>query len=259
MGSVTFLGSGGGRFVLLTQKRYSGGIWLELDGARFILDPGPGALVRAIQFQVEPGLLDCVIASHRHLDHYNDVEVMVEAMTHGLNRKHGLLVLEEAVVPYISQYHRSRVETITLKAGDSFKVGSVKVDALQTQNHAGGLGFRFETSEGVVTYSGDTAYDPEIVKQYMDSKLLILNTIFPHERGSDTHLNTDDALKIAREANPELLVITHFGVRLIAIGPEKEAKRIEAESGARVIAAEDGMRLDLKKLDVAKRKLIRKK
>ena len=248
MDSVTFLGSGGGRFVFLTQRRYSGGIWLELDGARFIVDPGPGALVRALQFRKDPGLLDCVIASHMHLDHYNDAEVMVEAMTHGLNRRHGLLVLQEGVADYISGYHRGAVKTVVPKAGDSFEVGKVEVEAIPTTKHVGGLGFRFRCSSGLVTYSGDTSLDDALIKHYRGSRLLILNTIFPHERGSDTHLNTDDAVEIAMKAKPDHLVITHFGMRLLALGPANEAKRVEEESGVPTTAAEDGMTLDLGRL-----------
>jgi ribonuclease BN (tRNA processing enzyme) len=245
MNSITFLGTGGGRFVFLSQRRYSGGIWLELDGSRILVDPGPGALVRALEFGKDPGRLDCVISSHRHIDHYNDVEVMVEAMTHGLNRRQGLLVLQKDVVGYISEYHRGNVETVVPEAGGRFRVGSLGVEAIPTANHAGGIGFRFETSEGVVTYSGDTAYDPEVVRHYEGSRLLILNTIFAKVRGSDTHLNTDDAARIAREARPGRLVITHFGVRLLAEGPEREAKRIEVESGVPTAAATDGMTITL--------------
>jgi len=245
MASITFLGTGGGRFVFLTQRRYSGGIWLELGGVRVIIDPGPGALVRALQFQCDPGLLDAVISSHKHLDHYNDTEVMVEAMTHGLNRRQGMLVLQEDVVDYISDYHRGAVETIVPKAGVRFKIRGVDVEALPTFNHVGGLGFRFNSGDAVVTYSGDTALSDEVVRHYAGSDVLILNTIFPKKRGSDTHLNTDDAVEIGKSAKPRQLIITHFGVRLIAEGPAKEARRIEAESGVPTWAAEDGVTFDI--------------
>ncbi len=245
MGKVTFLGTGGGRFVFLTQRRHTGGIWLQLGGARLIVDPGPGALVRALDAGLDPGTLDCVISSHRHLDHYNDVEVMVEAMTHGLNRRQGLLVLQEDVVPYISEYHRSAVETLVPAGGSSFTVRGLRVDVLSTHNHAGGLGFRFEAPEGRVTYSGDTAYAPDVVAQYAGSRMLILNTIFPKRRASDTHLNIDDAQRIASEARPGHLVLTHFGVRMLAEDPAREAGRIQAATGVRTTAAVDGMTLSI--------------
>jgi ribonuclease BN (tRNA processing enzyme) len=223
MDSIIFLGTGGGRFVFLTQRRYSGGIWLELDDSKIIVDPGPGALVRALQFRLDPGTLDAVFSSHKHLDHYNDVEVMVEAMTHGLRRGKGMLVLEAGVVEYISDYHRSSVETIVPKAGDLFKVKGLDVEVIATSNHVEGVGFRFNSSGGVVTYSGDTAFSGKMVRHYKGSRILILNTIFPSGRKAETHLCTDDAIEIARLAEPELLVLTHFGVRMLNTNPDREA------------------------------------
>ena len=245
MNAITFLGTGGGRFVFLTQRRHSGGIWLLLGGVRMILDPGPGALVRAIEHHKDPGRLDCVMSTHMHLDHYNDVEVMVEAMTHGLNRRQGMLVLQEDVVGYVSDYHRGSVDTKVARPGDSFPVKGVQVAAIPTSNHAGGLGFRFDTGEGVVTYAGDTALSAEVVRHYTGSRLLILNTIFPSGGRSSTHLNTDDAIEIAKAARPGLLAMTHFGVRMLNVGPEREAARVEEESGVPTVAATDGMTVRL--------------
>ena len=44
---LTFLGSGGGRWVVLRQLKASGGFVLELSDQKMHVDPGPGALVRA--------------------------------------------------------------------------------------------------------------------------------------------------------------------------------------------------------------------
>jgi hypothetical protein len=43
-----------------------------------------------------------------------------------------------------------------------------------------------------------------------------------------------------------------MGRSLIKSGPGKEAKRIEKASGVRTIAAEDGMRIDVRTLKVKK-------
>ena len=43
---LTFLGSGGGRFATITQKRMTGGFRIDdIDGMNIHVDPGPGALV----------------------------------------------------------------------------------------------------------------------------------------------------------------------------------------------------------------------
>ena len=46
--SVRFLGTGGARFVVAKQIRASGGMWMRFGETQIHIDPGPGALVRAL-------------------------------------------------------------------------------------------------------------------------------------------------------------------------------------------------------------------
>ena len=45
---IKFLGTAGARFAVTKQIRASGGVWFCMDGIEFVVDPGPGALVRAL-------------------------------------------------------------------------------------------------------------------------------------------------------------------------------------------------------------------
>ena len=50
---LTFLGSGGGRFATISQKRMTGGFRIDdFGGKNYQIDPGPGALVRSYQYGV---------------------------------------------------------------------------------------------------------------------------------------------------------------------------------------------------------------
>ena len=93
MNKIKFLGTGGGRFVVSRQLRKSGGIWISIDDTNLILDPGPGSLVRILSSKpkLNPRNLDGIILSHRHLDHTNDVNIIIEAMTNGGFNKKGVL------------------------------------------------------------------------------------------------------------------------------------------------------------------------
>jgi len=90
---IKFLGTGGARFVVSKQLRASGGIWLSYQGTQVIIDPGPGALVKALSSRpkLDPAKLDGIILTHRHLDHASDVNIMIEAMTKGGFKKKGTL------------------------------------------------------------------------------------------------------------------------------------------------------------------------
>lgn len=243
MHSITFLGTGGGRFVLLSQRRFSGGLWLDLE-SKLILDPGPGALIRALQFKKDIGGLDAVLVSHKHLDHYNDAELMVESMTHGMKKNRGCLVINRDALDYISDYHKS-VKLLVPDAGDRFRINDLKIQAIPTYNHADGIAFKFFSEEGTVTCTSDTEYSEELIDYYKNSKILVLNTIFPASKEIKTHLNTKTAARIVEKARPELAVIQHFGLSMLNAGPEKEAKWIEDETGIKTIAARDGMSIDL--------------
>ncbi|MBU0761816.1 MAG: MBL fold metallo-hydrolase [Candidatus Altiarchaeota archaeon] len=245
MNSATFLGTGGGRFVMLTQRRASAGIWVKIDGRNYIIDPGPGAIIHALKHGFDPGSLDGIFCTHNHLDHYGEVEVMVEAMTHGLHRRHGILYLQEDVVKYISQYHRDKTHLVPLHPNDKTPVESSVVDVLPTHQHSNGVGLKFNTSSGVFTYAGDTGYNMDLAKNYVGSKILVLNTIFPTGHPAKTHLNTDYAAEIALTAKPEKLVITHFGIRMLNVGPEKQAEIIRKKTNIDTVAAYDGMTVQI--------------
>jgi ribonuclease BN (tRNA processing enzyme) len=89
--TVRFLGTGGARFVVARQIRASGGMWMRFGETQMHVDPGPGALVRALESvpPCVPAELDAIVLSHKHLDHSSDVNVMIEAMTAGGFRPRG--------------------------------------------------------------------------------------------------------------------------------------------------------------------------
>ena len=51
---IIFLGTGGDATVVGKQVRGSGGIILMIGGYQFHIDPGPGAILRSRQFNINP-------------------------------------------------------------------------------------------------------------------------------------------------------------------------------------------------------------
>ena len=56
-------------------------------------------------------------------------------------------------------------------------------------------------------------------------------------------MTPEDAIKVVEEAHPEMVVATHFGMKMIFSGPNRQVKLIEEKTGIPTIAASDGMRL----------------
>ena len=120
MAWVKFLGTAGARFVVIKQLRASGGLWLNIEDTNILIDPGPGCLVKcnSSKPRLDPTGLDAIILTHRHLDHSNDVNIMIEAMTTGGFKKKGTLYAPGDALdgddPVVLKYTQDMVEEIEL-------------------------------------------------------------------------------------------------------------------------------------------------
>lgn len=92
MEEIVFLGTGGGRFVTIMQKRATGGFRINLENLNICIDPGPGSLVRARYYKQNPQNLKCLLISHNHPDHCTDAPVVIEAITRGTTKQRGHLL-----------------------------------------------------------------------------------------------------------------------------------------------------------------------
>src|SRR5690348_4039053 len=126
---LTFMGTAGARFMVAKQIAASGGLYLEEGGTRISLDPGPGAVVQYAKRKVDLTKLDAIVLSHRHLDHSNDVNVMIEAMTEGGFAHRGRLFCPPDALdgdPVVLQYvRRFPQEIIRLEPSTEYRVGDI--------------------------------------------------------------------------------------------------------------------------------------
>jgi len=247
---LIFLGTGGGRFVTMTQRRRTAGIRIMGEGLNLHLDPGPGALVHSINEGLDPQRLNAVLVSHSHPDHYTDAEVLIEAMTHGMTRKHGVLAAAKSVLvgndlveASISKYHQQVVEQRIEATPDvRFKVGNTEISVTKAgHTDPDAVGFRFETEFGAFAYTSDSEYFEDIAKYYQHVRLLILCVMRPSGKPWKGHMTTDDAIRVIEEARPEWAILTHLGMNMIFQGPAKQAELVKERTGVPTVAAVDGM------------------
>ena len=252
---LVFLGTGGGRFATLTQKRRTGGIRIISESLHMHLDPGPGALIYSLNMKLNPQKVKAVLVSHCHPDHYADAEILVEAMTRGMTRRRGVLAAPRSVLfgnevcgPAISKYHQQIPEkVIETKPGVTFTVNDIKILTTEARHtDPDTVGYRLETRDvGDIGYTSDTEYFEGVGKSYEGVRLLLLCVMRPSGEPWKGHMTTEDAVKIVEEASPEMAVTTHFGMKMIFRGPAREAKMIEEKTGVPTLAASDGMRISV--------------
>jgi ribonuclease BN (tRNA processing enzyme) len=220
------------------------------------MDPGPGALVRCLSSRpkLDPTKLDGILLSHKHLDHSGDLNAMIEAMTEGGYRRRGVLfspkdALEED--PVVFRYVRSYLEKIeVLQENSHYSIGGLKFSTGRRHIHpAETYGFNFHLPRCTVSYITDTKYEPDLLVRY-PGDLLILNVVLVADvpdRPID-HLTLDDVRRILEKTRAKIVVLTHFGMRMLQAKPREVAECLSQKTGLKIVAARDGMALEIDKI-----------
>ena len=250
---IRFLGTAGGRFVVATQERYSAGTWLGLSGQNIMLDPGPGTLVRcwASRPKLDPRKLDAIIVSHHHIDHCTDTNVLVEAMTNGGHEQRGALFASREALETdspICQYIQAFPEqVVTLTADGQNEVGEVTFSTVAHQHGVETYGLLFDSGGKRLGFLVDTAYFDELAGHYQGCELLVINVVLADKDhpAIDRHLSLWHAEQIIRQAQPERVILTHFGMGVLREKPWVIAEEMSQRLGLEIQPASDGMKVEL--------------
>ncbi len=246
--SILFLGTGTGPAVVGKGIRSSGGIILKIGTNQFHIDPGLGAIVKAAEYGANLRENTAILLSHAHINHSNDINAVIDTMTYGGLDKKGVVIANktslngsEEYAPVVTDFHRKMLERfITVDRNKKIGINDIEIQTITARhNEPNTIGFKFFTSDFTLTYSSDTVYAADIVEQYMNSNILILNV--PNVKRSGQNLCTEDAIKIIQKVNPRLAIITHFGYEMIKSDPLYEIREIQKQTKIQTIAAKDGM------------------
>lgn len=250
-----FLGTAGARFVMARQLRASGGIYLDLLGQKIAFDPGPGALVRMTRSRppIDPAGLEAVILSHKHIDHSNDVNILLDAMTAGGLKKRGVLMAPseclDGAEAVVLRYLRGYVDRIEiLKPEKTYRLGPLIVKTTCSHEHeAETYGLKFYLPGLVLGFMVDTKYFRGLLESYQDVDILVMNVLRAREAEGDyiKHLTVAEATEIVKELKPRRVYLTHFGMTMLQADPRKVAEKMTAETGVEVLAAYDGLTVRL--------------
>jgi ribonuclease BN (tRNA processing enzyme) len=249
-GFIKFFGTGGARFVASRQLRATGGLWLKYKETNLYIDPGPGAIVKIRESQecFEPADLSGIILTHKHMDHSNDVNILIESMAEGGFKKRGTLFAPQDAIgdePVVFQFVRNYLDDIVLlKEKGRYSIKDISFNTPIRHRHpveTYGLIFHLNTTIGLIA---DTRFFDEL-PDYYPVDYLIINVLRsqPIENHEIIeHLAVDDVRKIVTRVRPKTAILTHFGFKMIQEGPDLIAKRLSDETGINVIAAQDGMK-----------------
>lgn len=220
---------------------------LMVGGVPYIVDCGYGVARQLVQAGVPLPSLRYVFITHHHSDHNLDYgNLAYAAWAAGLSTPieafgpHGL----EQMTRDFWALNRFDIETRIadegkpdlrrlLVAKDILEPGTVmandqvRVTAFRTPHPPiiDNFAFRFETPNGVVVFSGDTAYNPALADFAQGADILVHEVLYEpgvdalvarianaatlKKHLMDSHTKTEDVGRIAARANPKLLVLSH--------------------------------------------------
>tara|TARA_Y100000310_G_scaffold13139_1_gene13466 strand:+ start:449 stop:1255 length:807 start_codon:yes stop_codon:yes gene_type:complete len=250
MAKLIFLGTSGSGAVTTKQLRGSGGMIFQIEDLQFHFDPGPGALLKAKEYGINPHYTTAILVTHNHLNHCNDVNACVEAMTHSGIERRGLVLGSKSVVQgteenpaYLTKYHQNLLEKIIPISEDhKVGIGLVEIHALPVEHtDETAVGFKLFCPKFSLAYPGDTALTDKLLEELAGTDILVLNVPYPENKAEGKNLDRESAIKIISTIRPKLAVITHFGLEMLKSDPLVEAREIQRITGVQTIAGRDGL------------------
>ena len=220
--SVTFLGtgdafaSGGGK---------SAGIFIKTQNQGVLLDCGPHTLQALKKLGRRTNDIDVIVISHFHGDHFGGVPYFLLEATLQQHRTKPLLIIgppniEKRIYELYSVLYETianqeypfpcRFQEITPLT--PLTLNSLKIRAFKMLHTPEAQGYRIDTDNSSIAYSGDTGWTEELLPLIKDTQLAIMECNF-YDTELEIHLNYQQILKL--KSLTDKVALIHLGIEVI--------------------------------------------
>lgn len=198
---------------------------------RILIDCGASSLVGMRRHGIEPSVVDGVVLTHLHGDHFGGLPFLLLEAQHMSKRTRGLFVYgpaglaerlvaaEEALFPGMSTTPPLRypLELRELRAGERCAGDGFAVTPFPADHSAGAPCFslRFEMEGRVITYSGDTAWTEALAEAARGADLFICECS-SYERPVPGHLDYKTLAPRLAGIGAKRILITHMNADMLA-------------------------------------------
>jgi len=250
---ITALGTG---TIAHSPTRSCAAYYLEVEGARVLIDCGPGTARRLAEQGIRWQEISHVVLSHFHIDHHLDLPALIYAWKYGMlpPRSTPVAVIGPVgtrnLLEELAAVHGNwvlnpgyPVEITELAPGASCALGSARLDCLKVPHTPESMAYSVSLGGRRIVYSGDTGFDVALADWAKGCDLLLLECSLPASMAIVEHLTPEQCGELAQRAAPRLLALTH-------LYPPVETVDIRAVVAARfggpMIIAHDGWTHELR-------------
>jgi ribonuclease BN (tRNA processing enzyme) len=247
---VQFLGSGdafgcGGRFQTC--------IYVQSETARFLIDCGASSLIAMKRFGVDPNLIESILLTHLHGDHFGGIPFLIRE-TQILSRRTAPLFI--AGPPGLERRIRDTMEnlfpgspgqeqTFPLRFIELSDEGPSQIGPLAVHSHKAihtpgthPHSLRVEWDGKVLAYTGDTEWTEDLVRAADGADLLVCES-FTFEKKKN-HLDYQNLLARWADLRCRRLILTHMSDDMLSRLPDIGIEW--AEDGKQISLSDPGSR-----------------
>lgn len=231
LGSGDAFGSGG---------RFQACFFVQSAPARFLIDCGASSLIAMKRWGVDPSLVDVILLSHLHGDHFGGIPFFILDAQFA-RRSHPLVIagppglrrrIQEAMEVFFPGSSKVEqkfpVEFIELTERSETIIGSLKVTPHGVIHPSGDASYalRVECGGKIIGYSGDTEWTENLLEVSRDADLFLCEAYF-FEKNIKYHLNYRTLTERRAQLGCRRLVLTHMGNDMLNHLPGLDAEWAE--------------------------------
>jgi ribonuclease BN (tRNA processing enzyme) len=278
---IVFLGTKGGPRVGIGASNPAN--LVEVNGTPFVIDCGMGVSRQLVNAGVSIPAVKYIFISHHHSDHnleygnlaYNAWAAGLSTPIHSFGPK-GI----EQMTKTFWELNKFDVETRIedegrpdprplliardiLDDGVVLQTADVKVTAFRTPHPpiVDNFAYKFETPDGTIVFSSDTAYNPKLAEFAKGADVLVHEALYvpavdklviKTKNGAtlkkhllESHTTTEDVGRIAAAAGVKVLVLSHFVPGDLDVTDDEWTADVKKHFSGKIVVAKDLMQLAL--------------
>lgn len=252
---LVVLGSGTSVF---HPQRAAAAFWLQTENGSLLLDCSADAPHRMAQEALDWPNLDAIWISHLHLDHCGGLAPLLFGMKHAPQtqaRRKPLRIFAcagtEKLLKAIDEAHSYKLfelpfplDFTEVAADEAFAIfDGLAARTCSTRHRPESLAIRLTDADGTsFVYTSDTGFSEDLAGFARAADLLVLECSFYRNKPIQTHLELADAMRVAANAEPRKVLLTHLYPEWDGVDLESEARKLWAGG---TIAARDGLRIEI--------------